>query len=59
MWLKSVTKAVFFMMAFTVCFAYMTGYMTETTFKEFALMAFAAFFTAKQIEVKRNDEPRP
>lgn len=48
-WLKSVTKAVFFMMALTICISYATGHMSEATFKEFALMAFAAFFTAKQI----------
>lgn len=49
MWFRSVTRTVFFMMAFTICFSFMTGHMSETSFKEFAMMAFAAFFTAKQI----------
>lgn len=48
-WFKSVTKTVFFMMAFTICVSFALGHLSETSFKEFALMAFSAFFVAKQV----------
>ena len=57
MWLKSVTKAVFFMMAFTVCVSFAFGHLSEVSFKEFALMAFSAFFVAKQVGGKGGNPP--
>ena len=48
MWLKSVSKTVFFLMAFTVCAAFMTGILPVKDFVVLASMAFSFFFGIKQ-----------
>lgn len=53
MWFKSVSKSVFFLMAFTVCYAFIIGVLPVDDFMKLALMAFTFYFSIRQ--VTKND----
>ena len=48
-WLRSVSRTVFFLVAFTACFGFITGRLPVDKFMELALMAFSFFFAIKQV----------
>ena len=48
-WLKSASRVVFIMVAFTVCLGFVLGKLPVKEFFELALMAFSFFFGVKQV----------
>lgn len=48
-WLKSVTRVVFFLIAFTTCVGFISGILPVKDFMILAAMAFSFFFSIKQI----------